>query len=45
MPKPLLDAHRALDKAVDQCYRKAPFATERQRVEHLFSLYETLTKA
>jgi len=28
---------------VDRCYRKDPFATDRQRVEHLFALYEQLT--
>ncbi len=43
MPKPLRDAHRALDKAVDRCYRRAPFDTERARVEYLFDLYQQLT--
>ncbi len=43
MPKPLLDAHRALDRAVDLCYRPAPFDSDRQRVEYLFGLYEKLT--
>jgi hypothetical protein len=28
---------------VDRCYRKDPFATDRQRVEYLFALYEQLT--
>jgi hypothetical protein len=28
--------------AVDRLYRKAPFASERERVEHLFGLYEKL---
>lgn len=43
MPKPLRDAHRALDRAVDRCYRRAPFDTERARVEYLFELYQKLT--
>ena len=29
--------------AVDLCYRPQPFANDRQRVEHLFALYEKLT--
>ncbi len=33
----------ALDLAVDTLYRKAPFASDRERVEHLFMLYEKLT--
>jgi len=43
MPLPLVKAHRALDRAVDLCYRPRPFANERQRVEHLFAMYEKLT--
>lgn len=43
MPKPLRDAHRALDRAVDRCYRKNPFDSERARVEFLFDLYQKLT--
>lgn len=42
MPAKLVRAHRALDRAVDLCYRPQPFATERQRVEFLFALYEKL---
>ncbi len=42
-PADLLKAHHALDKAVDQCYRKAPFTSERERIEYLFQLYETLS--
>ncbi len=40
MPPALRKAHLALDKAVDRLYRRAPFAFERERVEHLFELYE-----
>ena len=40
MPANLVKAHAALDKAVDQCYRKAPFTSEPQRVAYLFELYE-----
>ncbi len=32
-----------LDRAVDLCYRPQPFDTDRQRVEHLFALYEKFT--
>ncbi len=43
MPAKLVKAHRALDRAVDLCYRPQSFANERQRVEFLFALYEKLT--
>ncbi|MBC8206220.1 MAG: class I SAM-dependent DNA methyltransferase [Kiritimatiellaeota bacterium] len=43
MPPTLSKAHAALDRAVDKCYRPELFKNERQRVEHLFSLYEKLT--
>jgi hypothetical protein len=42
MPADLRKAHRALDAAVDKLYRAAPFASDRERVEHLFGLYEKL---
>ncbi len=42
MPPDLRKAHRALDRAVDRLYRRKSFATERERVEHLFGLYEKL---
>lgn len=42
MPKTLRDAHKDLDRAVDKCYRSAPFESERQRVEYLFDLYQKL---
>jgi hypothetical protein len=43
MPPKLAKAHAMLDKAVDRCYRKEPFRSDRERVEHLFALYENLT--
>ncbi len=43
MPAPLLQAHQALDRAVDRCYRPEPFPSDRHRVEYLFALYEKLT--
>jgi hypothetical protein len=43
MPADLAGAHAALDRAVDRCYRPAPFAGDRDRVEFLFALYEQLT--
>jgi len=42
MPKALRDAHKALDKAVDKCYRPSAFESERARVEYLFTLYQRL---
>jgi len=43
MPSVLFEAHGALDRAVDRCYRKESFKSDRERVEHLFSMYERLT--
>ena len=43
MPPELAKAHAALDRAVEKCYRPEPFHSDRERVEHLFRLYETLT--
>ena len=43
MPAALTKAHAELDRAVERCYRKEQFAGDRQRVEHLFALYEKLT--
>jgi hypothetical protein len=40
MPPDLVRAHAELDRAVDRCYRAAPFTSDRQRVEFLFALYE-----
>lgn len=42
MPPALRKAHTALDRAVDRLYRKTPFESERERVEHLFGLYEKM---
>ena len=42
MPPNLRRAHTRLDRAVDRLYRKAPFVSERERVEHLFALYEKM---
>ena len=42
MPPNLRRAHQALDRAVDRLYRKTRFASERERVEHLFALYERM---
>jgi hypothetical protein len=43
MPPELVRAHAALDRAVEKCYRPEPFHSDRERVEHLFRLYEQLT--
>lgn len=42
MPHQLRKAHQELDKAVDKLYRPNPFTGDRDRVEHLFGLYEKL---
>jgi hypothetical protein len=44
MPKKFLDAHRALDAAVDLCYRPAGFKTELERLKFLFDLYRKYTE-
>lgn len=43
MPPALVRAHAELDRAVERCYREQPFHSDRERVEHLFRLYEQLT--
>jgi hypothetical protein len=43
MPPALAKAHAELDRAVEKCYRKEPFTSDRERVEYLFSLYEKIT--
>jgi hypothetical protein len=42
MPPDLRRSHEALDRVVDRLYRAAAFSSDRERVEHLFSLYERL---
>ncbi|MGH6717810.1 MAG: type IIL restriction-modification enzyme MmeI, partial [Alphaproteobacteria bacterium] len=42
MPTDLRKAHQALDRAVDRLYARAGFASDRERVEHLFGLYERM---
>jgi hypothetical protein len=42
MPPDLRKAHKTLDAAVDKLYRAAPLGSDRERVEHLFGLYEKL---
>ena len=43
MPPNLRKAHQALDRAVDRLYRPGGFNAERDRLEHLFVLYERMT--
>ncbi len=45
MPADLLAAHRALDAAVEQCYRAKAFTSDEERLEYLFALYEQMTAA
>ena len=42
MPPNLRAAHQALDRAVGRLYRRTGFTSERERVEHLFMLYEKM---
>ena len=42
MPPNLRRAHHALDRAVDRLYRPKRFASERERIEYLFALYERM---
>lgn len=43
MPDDLRDAHRNLDLAVEECYRKKPFENDEDRLDSLFKLYEKMT--
>lgn len=45
MPVDLLEAHQALDKAVDRLYREKPFRDATERLSCLLDRYEALTKA
>lgn len=45
MPAPLLEAHQALDRAVEKLYRERPFRTTAERQEYLLTRYETLIDA
>lgn len=45
MPSDLLEAHQALDKAVDRLYRDKPFRDASERLSFLLERYEALTKA
>ncbi|HEX8424623.1 MAG TPA: type IIL restriction-modification enzyme MmeI, partial [Pyrinomonadaceae bacterium] len=43
MPRDLLDAHRAVDSAVEACYGPRRFKTDLGRLELLFALYRQYT--
>lgn len=42
MPDGLREAHHQLDLAVERCYRSKPFASDEERLEYLFKLYEQM---
>ena len=42
MSASLRKAHQAVDRAVDRLYRRTVFKSERERIEHLFILYEKM---
>ncbi len=43
MPLPLRSAHEALDDVVDRLYRPSGFASDDERLELLFEMYEDMT--
>jgi hypothetical protein len=45
MPDGLKEAHHQLDLAVERCYRSKPFASDEERLEYLFKLYEQMIAA
>jgi hypothetical protein len=42
MPPELRKAHQRLDDAVEALYKRGRFSSDRERVEHLFALYEKM---
>ena len=44
MPANLRQAHTLLDRLIESCYRPEPFHSDEERLEHLFALYEKMTK-
>ena len=42
MPDGLREAHHQLDLAIERCYRSKPFASDEERLEYLFKLYEQM---
>ena len=42
MPDGLREAHQENDRAVERCYRNRPFASDEDRLEYLFRLYEKM---
>ena len=42
MPTGLREAHHSLDLAVERIYRSRPFASDEERLEYLFALYERM---
>lgn len=44
MPAGLRQAHHELDEAIERCYRLAPFASDAERLEYLFRLYDEMVR-
>jgi hypothetical protein len=44
-PKSLQQAHTALNRAVDRCYRAQSFKSDTERISFLFELYDKYTTA
>ena len=44
MPSNLRRAHKELDREVDRLYKRGGFSSDRERIEHLFSLYEKMVE-
>lgn len=44
MPEGLREAHHELDLYIDSIYRQKPFESDEERLSHLFTMYERITK-
>lgn len=44
MPEGLRNAHHELDLYIDSIYRQKPFESDEERLSHLFTMYERMTK-
>lgn len=42
MPETLLAKHKSLDKVIESCYRRKPFLSDREKIDYLLNLYESL---
>ncbi len=45
MPRSLLNCHKNIDEVFEHTYKSAPFKSDEERLEYLFSLYKKITGA